>query len=70
VFGDAVEELDESVGAIVQRVRESSVVSIATRTLVIFTSDNGAPSTTRIAGMNTPFTGTKFQVNQVVFNSS
>lgn len=41
LYGDAVEEIDASTGAILDVLRE---LGIAERTLVIFTSDNGAPA--------------------------
>ncbi len=41
LYGDTVEELDASTGTILDTLRE---LQIAERTLVIFTSDNGAPA--------------------------
>ncbi len=41
LYGDTVEEIDASTGAILDTLRE---LQIAQRTLVIFTSDNGAPA--------------------------
>ncbi len=43
-WGDAVEEIDWSTGQILALVRE---LGLARRTLVLFTSDNGAPTTGR-----------------------
>ncbi len=47
LYGDAVEELDWSTGVILDTLRE---LKIAERTLVIFTSDNGAPARAAAAG--------------------
>jgi arylsulfatase A-like enzyme len=52
LYGDWVEETDASVGRLLDAIREAG---IASRTLVIFTSDNGGTS----RGLNTPFRGHK-----------
>ena len=44
LYGDAVEELDWSTGVILDALRE---LGLAERTLVLFTSDNGAPARPR-----------------------
>ena len=46
-YGDAVRELDASIGRILKLVRE---VGITNRTLIIFTSDNGAALVSRQHG--------------------
>ncbi len=51
LFGDAVEEIDWSVGQIMQTLKE---LQLDERTLVIFTSDNGAAS-----GSSAPWRGKK-----------
>ncbi len=53
-YGDAVEELDWSTGQIVAALDE---LGLAERTLVLFTSDNGAAR--RSNGSNGPFAGAK-----------
>ncbi len=53
-YGDAVEEIDWSVGEILRTLRE---LGIDKRTLVIFTSDNGAHR--RFGGSNAPLRGWK-----------
>jgi len=57
LFGDVVEELDDSTGQILDRLR---VLGLAERTLVIFTSDNGPERNT--PGSAGPFGGTKHTV--------
>jgi len=57
LFGDAVEELDDSTGRILQKIRE---LGLAERTLVIFTSDNGPERNT--PGTAFPLRGTKHTV--------
>jgi arylsulfatase A len=52
LYGDWVEETDASVGRVLDAIRDAG---LASRTLVIFTSDNGATS----KGLNTPFRGHK-----------
>lgn len=54
IYGDAIEELDASTGRILEAIRE---LDIAERTLVIFTSDNGATSGN--ARSNAPLRGKK-----------
>ncbi len=56
-WGDAIEEIDWSVGQIVNRVKE---LGIEKNTIIIFTSDNGAPlglSGSSKGGSNEPFSG-------------
>ncbi len=53
-YGDAVEEIDWSTGEILAALRK---LGIDERTLVLFTSDNGAAS--RWGGSNTPLSGWK-----------
>jgi arylsulfatase A len=57
LYGDAVEELDWSTGAILDQVR---ALGIAENTLVIFTSDNGPERNT--PGTAAPLRGTKHTV--------
>jgi arylsulfatase A-like enzyme len=57
VYGDAVEELDDSVGQVLDLLRE---LNLAEHTLVLFTSDNGAPlrvAARANANVNSPFPG-------------
>lgn len=46
-YGDAVRELDDSVGRILQRLND---LDIANNTFVFFTSDNGAALTSKTRG--------------------
>jgi arylsulfatase A-like enzyme len=55
-YGDSVQELDASVGRILDTLREEGLDS---DTLVIFTSDNGADES-RQGGTSGPFRGAKF----------
>jgi arylsulfatase A len=57
LYGDAVEELDDSTGQILDRLRE---LDLAAHTLVIFTSDNGPERNT--PGTAAPLQGTKHTV--------
>lgn len=57
LYGDAVEELDDSTGQILDKLRE---LGLAEKTLVIFTSDNGPERKT--PGTAAPLTGTKHTV--------
>ncbi len=57
LYGDAVEELDDSTGRILERLR---TLGLAARTLVIFTSDNGPERNT--PGTAFPLRGTKHTV--------
>lgn len=57
LYGDAVEELDDSTGQILERLR---TLGMADKTLVIFTSDNGPERNT--PGTATPLSGTKHTV--------
>ncbi|WP_395752091.1 sulfatase [Prosthecobacter sp.] len=59
LYGDAVEELDDSTGQILEKLR---VLNLAERTLVIFTSDNGPERKT--PGTAAPLTGTKHTVHE------
>jgi arylsulfatase A len=56
IYGDVVEEIDWSVGEVLAALRENG---LERNTLVLFTSDNGAPQR-REAGSNAPFRGHKF----------
>ncbi len=51
-YGDWVEELDDSVGQVLSAVRDAGIDE---RTMVLFTSDNGAPR----VGLNAPLRGFK-----------
>ncbi|OGV70520.1 MAG: hypothetical protein A2283_08750 [Lentisphaerae bacterium RIFOXYA12_FULL_48_11] len=57
LYGDAVEELDDSAGQILEKLRS---LDLAGRTLVIFTSDNGPERNT--PGTAVPLRGTKHTV--------
>lgn len=57
LYGDAVEELDDSTGQILERLR---MLGLAGKTLVIFTSDNGPERNT--PGTAAPLSGTKHTV--------
>ena len=57
LYGDAVEELDDSTGRILDQIR---TLGLARRTLVIFTSDNGPERNT--PGTAFPLRGTKHTV--------
>ena len=57
LYGDAVEELDDSTGQILDQLR---TLGLAEKTLVIFTSDNGPERKT--AGTAAPLRGTKHTV--------
>lgn len=57
LYGDAVEELDDSTGRILERLR---ALGLAEKTLVIFTSDNGPERNT--PGSAAPLSGTKHTV--------
>jgi arylsulfatase A-like enzyme len=57
LYGDSVEELDDSTGQILQKLR---TLGLAERTLVIFTSDNGPERNT--PGTAAPLRGTKHTV--------
>jgi arylsulfatase A-like enzyme len=57
LYGDAVEELDDSTGRILEQLRR---LGLAERTLVIFTSDNGPERNT--PGTAYPLRGTKHTV--------
>lgn len=53
-WGDAVEELDWSTGEILDALKQ---LGLDGRTLVIWTSDNGAPRRNPTQGLNTPLSG-------------
>ncbi|MEN8227664.1 MAG: sulfatase [Bacteroidota bacterium] len=56
-WGDAIEEIDWSVGQIIKRVKE---LGLEKNTIIVFTSDNGAPqglSGSSKGGSNEPFSG-------------
>jgi arylsulfatase A len=57
LYGDAIEELDDSTGQILDKLR---ALNLAEKTLVIFTSDNGPER--RTPGTAAPLTGTKHTV--------
>jgi len=57
LYGDVVEELDDSTGQILDKLR---ALGLAEKTLVIFTSDNGPERKT--PGTAAPLTGTKHTV--------
>lgn len=57
LYGDAVEELDDSAGQILEKLR---TLDLAGRTLVLFTSDNGPERNT--PGTAAPLRGTKHTV--------
>jgi arylsulfatase len=57
LYGDVVEELDESTGRILGKIRE---LGLAENTLVIFTSDNGPER--RTPGSAAPLRGTKHTI--------
>jgi arylsulfatase A-like enzyme len=57
LYGDVVEELDDSTGQILQKLR---TLGLAEKTLVLFTSDNGPERKT--PGTAAPFRGTKHTV--------
>jgi arylsulfatase A len=57
LYGDVVEELDDSTGQILDKLR---ALGLAEKTLVIFTSDNGPERNT--PGSAAPLTGTKHTV--------
>lgn len=57
LYGDAIEELDDSTGQILEKLR---ALKLAEKTLVIFTSDNGPERKT--PGTAAPLTGTKHTV--------
>lgn len=67
-WGDAVEELDASTGQILVKLRE---LQLAERTLVIWTSDNGAPLTGRpddpSRGSNQPLHGRGYTTAEGAF---
>lgn len=58
LYGDVIEEIDWSVGEILKTLEE---LNIRERTVIIFTSDNGAPRTYDAAS-NGPFSGYKGSV--------
>jgi arylsulfatase A len=59
LYGDVIEELDDSTGRILQELRSTG---LAERTLVIFTSDNGPER--RTPGTAAPLSGTKHTVHE------
>lgn len=58
LYGDVIEEIDWSVGEIVKTLKEQNILE---NTLIIFTSDNGAPRTYKEAS-NGPLSGYKGEV--------
>ncbi|MCA8986565.1 MAG: sulfatase [Planctomycetaceae bacterium] len=67
-WGDAIEELDWSMGQILNALRD---LHLAERTLVIWTSDNGAPTTGNpedpSRGSNAPFHGRGYTTSEGAF---
>ena len=49
-YGDAVKELDDSAGRILQKLKD---LGIANNTFVFFSSDNGAALVSRVLGLST-----------------
>lgn len=60
-WGDAVEELDWSVGEILDALKE---LELDQRTLVIWTNDNGAPDPARRGGSNLPLKGHAYGISE------
>ncbi len=60
-YGDAVEELDWSAGEILAALRR---LGLDDRTLVIFTSDNGAVSRNPPQGSNAPYRGAAYNTSE------
>lgn len=63
-WGDAVEEIDWSVGQIINYIKE---LGIEENTFVVFTSDNGAPqglAGSSIGGSNEPFSGPGYSTKE------
>lgn len=60
-YGDSVEELDWSTGAILQALRDQQLEK---RTLVIWTSDNGAPRRNPPQGTNAPLKGWGYDTSE------
>jgi arylsulfatase A len=60
-YGDSVEELDWSTGEILKAVRDNGLED---RTLVIWTSDNGAPRRNPPQGSNAPLKGWGYDVSE------
>jgi arylsulfatase len=56
LYGAGMQELDDQVGAILKKLDD---LGIANNTIVMFTSDNGAPMSTWPDGATTPFRGQK-----------
>ncbi|MBI2438055.1 MAG: sulfatase [Lentisphaerae bacterium] len=61
LYGDAVEELDWSAGAIMRTLKE---LQLDDRTLVIWTSDNGAVRHTPEQGSNAPLKGWGYETSE------
>jgi arylsulfatase A len=60
-WGDSVEELDWSQGEILRVLKEEG---LAERTLVVWTSDNGAPRRTPPQGSNAPYAGWGYNTSE------
>lgn len=60
-WGDSVEELDWSQGEILRVLKEEG---LAERTLVVWTSDNGAPRRTPPQGSNAPYVGWGYNTSE------
>lgn len=60
-YGDSVEELDWSTGEILQALRDQGIEE---RTLVVWTSDNGAPRREPPQGSNAPLKGWGYDVSE------
>lgn len=60
-YGDSVEELDWSLGKIIETLRE---LNLEEKTLVIWTSDNGAVNRNPQQGSNAPFRGMGYNTSE------
>jgi arylsulfatase A-like enzyme len=60
-WGDSVEELDWSMGEILRVLKEEG---LAERTLVVWTSDNGAPRREPLQGSNAPYAGWGYNTSE------
>lgn len=60
-YGDSVEELDWSTGEILKALKENGIEG---RTLVVWTSDNGAPRRNPPQGSNAPLKGWGYDVSE------
>lgn len=60
-WGDSVEELDWSMGEILRVLKEEG---LAEKTLVVWTSDNGAPRREPLQGSNAPYAGWGYNTSE------